>query len=317
MDTLLQHADVALYQAKESIHGYAAYELSRDEFAPGRLALAGELRQALERNELVLHFQPQVDLRTRRVSTVEALVRWHHPERGIVMPDEFIPIVERTGLIMPMTAAVLDAALGATSSWLETEPELTVAVNVSMRNLLDASFPSQVASALATRGVPAGQLELEITERSFVGDTRRIQPVLEQLNTMGVRIAIDDFGTGYFSLALLRRLPVDRLKIDRSFVTGMQTSDDDAAIVRSTIDLGHDLGLRVVAEGVETQAVCDDLMKLGCDTAQGHYFGRPMTADALAGWLEDHGRLHVVRDVGPDARVARRAGSSARPARRA
>jgi EAL domain-containing protein (putative c-di-GMP-specific phosphodiesterase class I) len=213
------------------------------------------------------------------------------------MPEEFIPLVERTGLIMPLTSYVLDAALRDVQQWRGKEPDLRVAVNVSMRNLLDGAFPLHVHALLSKWAIPAALLELEITERSLVADPRRVHPVLEQLSKMGIRIAIDDFRTGYASLALLRRLPVDRIKIDRSFVTGMDASEDDASIVRSTIDLAHNLGLQVVAEGVETEAVYRGVAELGCDAGQGYHLGRPMPVDELVPWLGDRGRLRLVRDV--------------------
>jgi diguanylate cyclase (GGDEF)-like protein len=278
---LLQHADVAMYMAKQAHVGFLAYDPAVDQHSPRRLALLGGLRRALERGELVLHYQPKADLGSGAIRGVEALVRWQHPEYGLLGPGEFIPLAERTGLIHPLTHWVLDAALEQAARWRHAELGLSVAVNISTRCLLDPSFADQVARQLATRLVPADLLVLEITESAVMVDPARALEVLGRLHTLGVGLAVDDFGTGYSSMAYLKDLPVDELKIDRSFVGQMATSRSDAVIVRSAIDLGHNLGLRVVAEGVETQQAWQELAALGCDIAQGYYLGRPMPAAEL------------------------------------
>jgi predicted signal transduction protein with EAL and GGDEF domain len=248
---LLQHADVAIYAAKQTHAGFVIYDASVDQHSPRRLALLGGLRHALERDELVLHYQPKADLRSGRVLGVEALVRWQHPEHGLLAPGELIPLAERTGLIHPMTRWVLDAAApGRRVAARRYEP--SIAVNVSTSSLLDREFPDQVADRLAAWGAPAGCLMLEVTESAVMADPALALEVLGRLHALGVGLALDDFGTGYSSMAYLKALPVDELKVDRSFVGHMASSNSDAVIVRSTIDLGHNLGLHVVAEGVET-----------------------------------------------------------------
>jgi diguanylate cyclase (GGDEF)-like protein/PAS domain S-box-containing protein len=286
VDTLIKHADVAMYHAKEKNSGYGFYDASCVRHDAGRLTLVGELRRALERRELVLHYQPKAFLADGSVRSVEALVRWQHPERGMIMPDDFIPLVQQTGLIKPMTRYVIDAALCQVRDWAALGWDLAVAVNLSTRNLLDVEFPDQVAALLAHRSVAPDRLELEITESTMLEDPARTRAILERLSSMGIRLSIDDFGTGYSSLAYLKRLPVDEIKIDRSFVMNMVEDEDDATIVRSTIDLGRNLGLEVVAEGVETGPIWDRLTDLGCTVAQGYYLSRPLPADELTPWLE-------------------------------
>jgi diguanylate cyclase (GGDEF)-like protein len=283
---LLQHADVAMYAAKQAHAGFMVYDPGVDQHSPRRLALLGGLRRALERDELLLHYQPKADVQTGRVLGAEALVRWQHPDHGLLGPNEFIPLAERTGLIHPLTRWVLDAALRQAATWQRAGHELSVAVNVSTRCLLDPGFPDEVAERLRAWEVPAGSLVLEVTESAVMADPARALDVLGRLHAMGVRLALDDFGTGYSSMAYLKALPVDELKVDRSFVGEMVDSPSDTMIVRSTIDLGHNLGLRVVAEGVESQDAWRKLEALGCDTAQGYYLGRPMPAADLEHWLE-------------------------------
>ena len=282
---LLQHADVAMYAAKRAHAGFMVYDPTVDQHSPRRLALLGGLRQALERDELLLHYQPKAELQTGHVLGVEALVRWRHPEHGLLGPGEFIPLAERTGLIHPLTRWVLDAALRQAAEWHRAGHRLSVAVNVSTRCLLDPDLPDEVAERLDTWQVPAGSLVLEVTESAVMADPARALDVLGRLHAKGVGLALDDFGTGYSSMAYLKALPVDELKVDRSFVGEMVSSPSDTMIVRSTIDLGHNLGLRVVAEGVESQAAWRKLEALGCDTAQGYYLGRPMPATELEHWL--------------------------------
>ncbi len=286
--TLLQRADIAMYKAKETNAAHTFYSEALDHGHPSQLSLLGELRQAIEREELVLHFQPKGALSSGSVNHVEALVRWQRPEHGMVPPNEFIPLAEHTGLIRQLSAYVLDAALRQLRAWLDMGLDLGVAVNLSARNLLEADLPDQIAQLLLARGVPAERLALEITESTIMADPQRAVGVLTQLSEMGIRLSIDDFGVGYSSLSYLKRLPVNEIKIDRSFVAQMDSDEDDAFIVRSTIDLGRNLGLNVVAEGVETETVWDELAELGCDYAQGWFLGRPMPAAELAEWLRAH-----------------------------
>jgi EAL domain-containing protein (putative c-di-GMP-specific phosphodiesterase class I) len=250
------------------------------------VTLMGELRRALDRRELVLYYQPKAVLADAKVHSVEALLRWQHPERGLVPPDEFIPIAQQTGLIKPLTLYVIDEALRQCHAWLEDGLQLAIAVNLSARNLVDADFPVQVEGLLARWQIEPGLLEFEITESAMLSDPGRTKLILEQLSAMGIRLSVDDFGTGYSSLAYLKRLPVSEIKVDRSFVMNMDVDEDDATIVRSTIDLGRNLGLDVVAEGVENEQVWDRLRALGCTAAQGYYLSRPVPASELGAWLQ-------------------------------
>jgi EAL domain-containing protein (putative c-di-GMP-specific phosphodiesterase class I) len=266
-----------MYVAKEQRTSFEMYSAERDRHTTRRLSLLGELHQAMEQGELVFHFQPVADLATGRITSTEALVRWEHPKHGLIPPDEFVPLAEPTGLIAPLTAYALRHALAQCRSWLDEGRRIGVAVNVSVRNLYESGFAASVSRQLALARVPASLLTLEITEGTVMADPIRAATVLDELHAMGVRIAIDDFGTGYSSLVHLKRLPVDAIKIDRSFVMNM-ANDDDAAIVRSTIDLAHNLGLQVVAEGVETESQWHQLARLGCDYGQGYYIARPAPA---------------------------------------
>ncbi len=288
VDSLLRRADTAMYVAKDTNVGYAFYDASVDTHASSRLALIGELRRALEERELVLHYQPKISVRSGRIAGVEALVRWHHPERGLVMPDDFIPIAQETSLIKALTIYVINEAGQQWRSWADEGRRLPIAVNLSMRNLIDPTFPGEVATLLGKWRMPAAMLKLEITESSIVEDPWRTKDVLERLGAMGLRLSVDDFGTGYSSLAYLKRLPIDEIKIDRSFVTAMVAREEDEIIVRSTIDLGRNLGLEVVAEGVETRAIMERLAQFGCDVAQGYYLSRPVPSDELAIWLDEY-----------------------------
>jgi diguanylate cyclase (GGDEF)-like protein len=286
VDTLLQRADVALYLAKETHAGTAAYDVAQDTHDAARLALAGELRRAIEGDELVVYFQPKASLETGRIVGAEAVVRWQHPERGLIPPDEFVPIAERTGLIKPLTRSVLASALAACARWNAAGRSLHVAVNLTIPDLLDLELPDRIATLLDDTGVSPDQLELEITETTILADPFRVRQVLSRLNEMGLRLAIDDFGTGYSSLAYLKRLPVQTIKIDRSFVSGMCDDPSDATIVRSTIDLGRNLGLAIVAEGVESLEIWNALRSLGCSLAQGYLIGRPMPEEELSRLLD-------------------------------
>ncbi len=287
VQSLLQRADVAMYVAKEHPAGCEVYTRERDAYSPDRLTLLTELRRAIDRGQLTLHYQPKADLRTGAIQGVEALVRWEHPERGMIPPDEFIPPAQKTGVIAPLTMFVLDDALRQCRTWALQGMELCVAVNLSTRNLLDVHLPDTVRELLARWEVPARLLELEITESTILADPVRAMQILARLHEMDIRLAIDDFGTGYSSLAYLKRLPVDELKIDKSFILGMEESENDAVIVRSTIDLGRNLGLRVVAEGVESATAWNRLASLGCDVAQGYYLSRPVPAEQLTEWLRE------------------------------
>ena len=282
-ETLLQRADVAMYLAKDQRQGALLYEAGRDRYSPARLALIGQLRRAIEQHELLLHYQPKTDLHTGRVIGVEALVRWQHPERGLIYPDEFIGLAEHTGLIGLLTRYVLHAALRQCRAWHDQGLDLTVAVNLSVRDLLDLEFPERLAALLKETSVESQWLELEITESTMMQDPGRAKEVLTRLHGMGIKLAVDDFGTGYSSLAYLRQLPLGEIKIDKSFVLGM--ADADEAIVRAIVDLGRNLRLQVVAEGVETGDVSRRLTGLGCDLAQGYYISRPVPAEDLTVWL--------------------------------
>jgi diguanylate cyclase (GGDEF)-like protein len=283
--TLLQRADVAMYVAKNAGLSVSAYDSASDGNSPRRAALLGELRRAVDGDELFLAYQPKCSARSGSVEGVEALVRWQHPERGLLLPDEFVPLAERTGLIHPLTRLVLATALADCRRWLDRGIRLPVAVNLSARTLLDRTFADEVAQMLAYWGVPGDLLELEVTETALMADPDRARDLLEQLTGLGVVLAIDDFGTGYSSLASLRSLPVDEVKIDRSFVTSMLISPNDAFIVRSVIALAHDVGLRVVAEGVEDAATAAALAELGCDVVQGYHLGQAVRAEELMALL--------------------------------
>ena len=285
LDVLLQHADVAMYLAKEGGGGVESYDVSRDRNTTGRLVMLGELRRAVAGEELEVHYQPKADLQTGRVDGVEALVRWRHPERGLVPPDDFIPLAESSGLIEAVTAHVLDAALGQVAAWAGQGLELSVAVNVSVRDLAGGKLVSHVTAALARHRVPASALILEVTEGSLFADSHRAAATLRQLDVLGVTLSLDDFGTGYSSLGHLRRLPVREIKVDRSFVRRMATDPRDHAIVRSVVDLARGLGMRVVAEGVEDQCTWDALREMGCACAQGWHLSRALPAHALTPWL--------------------------------
>jgi len=286
-DVLLRHADIAMYAAKGSGSGHAIYSLDQDQSSPGRLARVAELRQAIDAGALVLHYQPIVSLRTGQVSGIEALARWPHPEHGLIPPMEFIPLAERTGLIRPLTEWVLGTAVRQCAASQQAGHTIPVAVNVSMRNLLDPDLPNTIAQILASARLKPSLLRLEITESVMMADPARTMAVVERFRETGVLVDIDDFGTGYSSLAYLQRLPVDVVKIDRSFVGQMTTDEDSAAIVRSMVGLAHSLGLGVVAEGVEDGETWDQLVAVGCDEAQGYYLSVPLAASELERWLTE------------------------------
>ena len=282
--TLLRRADVAMYAAKEFSGRIQMYTPERDLHSPQRLALAGQLRSTIERGELRVVYQPKADLRTGRVVGVEALARWNHEEQGFVPPEEFIAVAERSGVIRELTMHVLRTALQQCRTWRLAGMQLTVSVNLSAISLR-SDFPAQVAQILGETGVASTALTLEITESSIRADPEHTGRVLDELSAMGVNIAIDDFGTGYSSLTYLKKLPVDEIKIDKSFVLGMSRDEDDAAIVRSTVDLGRNLGLRVVAEGIEDADTWTALTTLGCDMAQGYYLSTPVSPAEFDVWM--------------------------------
>jgi diguanylate cyclase (GGDEF)-like protein len=278
---LVRRADMAMYVAKRAHTGCEAFTAEHDGYTPERITLVAELRRAIAGDELVVEFQPKIDLSTGLVSGAEALVRWQHPERGLVMPGDFIPAAEQTALIRPLTMYVLEKALSQVGFWRGRGHDVSVAVNLSVRHLLDDGLPGDIGALLRKWSVPPGALELEITEGTLMADPRHALETLTQLDDMGVRLAIDDFGVGYSSMEYLRKLPVDVLKIDKSFVLGMCNDESDATIVRSVIELGHNLGLRIVAEGVEDLAIVERLCALGCEYAQGYHFGRSMAPEAF------------------------------------
>jgi len=282
---LLQRADVAMYQAKAGHHGWQTYTLVGDYQARDRLQTIEDLRGALARDELVVHYQPKIDPRTRQVVGVEALVRWAHPTHGLLYPDTFLPLAEQTGLMRQLTLIVLQTALRQGQAWRHQGLHLPVAVNLSVANLLDAHLARQVGDLLSGLGLPPRALELELTEDTLMADPVRSKQVLADLRALGLRLAVDDYGTGYSSLAYLQELAVDELKLDKSFVMRMTEDRGAAAIVRTTVDLAHSLGLIMVAEGVENEAALAELARLGCDVAQGYHISKPLPAEQLTAWL--------------------------------
>jgi len=291
---LIQHADIALHEAKSQGKRVEVYREAIDAYDPRRLALLGELRDGLTRDELVVHYQPKVSFHTGEVVGVEALVRWEHPRYGLLFPDQFIAVAEATRLIDPLTDIVLTRALAQCAYWRGAgNSSLSVAVNVSARSLYDNSLVDRLAVRLHELGLSPDALQIEVTESAAMQDPEVARAILGRIRDLGVRVSLDDFGTGHASLAHLQRLPVDEIKIDKSFVIGMPTSADDTAIVASTISLAHALRLNVVAEGVENDRVWQQLTELGCDVAQGYLLSRPIPAEQFAVWLQEH-RSHFV-----------------------
>ena len=282
---LLRRAAIAMQAAKADPGSVQVWQPALDTASPRRLALVGQLRRALEHDELRVFYQPKVVLGDGAVVGVEALVRWQHPELGMLSPDDFVPLAEQTGLVRPLTAVVLRVALRQCREWLDAGRHMSVAVNLSARGLDDAMLPVLVDELLAAAGVPPSALTLEITETSVMSDVARTLPLLQRLADLGVALSVDDFGTGYSSLAYLRRLPVTEVKIDKSFVQDMGTDAGDAAIVETIVGLARHLGLRVVAEGVEDELSRERLVNMGCDLAQGYLISRPLPADRLDAWL--------------------------------
>jgi diguanylate cyclase (GGDEF)-like protein len=282
--TLMQHADIAMYVAKTQHLGVFAYDPSVDGHSVSKLAMVGDLRRALERDELVLYYQPKVGVITGDLVGVEALVRWKHPRDGLVLPEEFIPVAERTGLINPLTRHVLATALAQARTWIDSGRPLSISVNLSVRNLHDEHFAELVGDLLGEHDVPAELLELEVTESAIMIDPERAREMLGRLSALGVRISLDDFGVGYTSLSQLKALPISEIKIDRSFVMTMTRDRNDSLIVQSVISLGHNLGLTLVAEGVETESTLTTLARFGCDVAQGKHISEPLSAADLDAW---------------------------------
>jgi EAL domain-containing protein (putative c-di-GMP-specific phosphodiesterase class I) len=278
-----------MYQAKGSDSGVALYDNEQNQHSQRRLTLAAELRTAIDDGTLEVHYQPMADLASGRLLGVEALVRWQHPAYGPIPPEEFVPVAERTGLIRPMTLLVLNRALSQLREWHELGLEdLHVAVNLSARSLLSGELAGDVEAVLRATGVPAHSLTLEVTETQMMADTTHTIAVLDRIAGVGIGISVDDFGTGYSSLSYLQRLPVTELKIDRSFVLDLTTSDASLKIVQSIIDLGRNLNLRIVAEGIEDAITWDRLAALGCDVGQGFFLSRAIAGERLTPWLLSH-----------------------------
>ena len=284
-DTLLQHADIAMRVAKNEGTGFNMYRPEDDPFSLRRLKLHSELRQAISDKTLTLYYQPKINIKSNRIASVEALARWIHPEEGMISPADFIPMIEQSGLIRPFTLWVIEQAIDQCKRWNNAGIDISIAVNLSTRNLLDPNLPASIAELLESYEVNSEGLTLEITESAVMSRPEDALKILMQLHEMGLKLSIDDFGTGYSSLSYLKKLPVQELKIDQSFVFGLTTNDDDAVIVRSTIDLAHNLGLHSVAEGVESQDILDRLAILNCDIAQGFHMARPMPVEELDIWL--------------------------------
>jgi diguanylate cyclase (GGDEF)-like protein len=287
--TLMRRADVAMYATKQANSGFMFHERDEQEARrPDQLSLVVEMRGGIERNEFELYYQPKRHLRSGLMTRAEVLMRWNHPTRGLLIPVSFIPIAERTGLIKMMTDWILDRALQQCREWQDAGAPVHIAVNVSAKSLLEETLPSKVLSLLEKWNVDPRFLKIEITESSIMADPAHALAIMSMLQSMGVRLSVDDFGTGYSSLTHLRQLPIDEIKIDKSFVMGMLTSDADAAIVRTVIDLAHNLGKQVCAEGVENPETLQRLEEMGCDLAQGYYISRPVPAAALMTWLTDN-----------------------------
>ena len=287
LTALLRKADMAMYKAKTGRSGHHVYDSVDDSHGEIRLRTLAELRLALTDEQLVVHYQPKVDLATGAVQDVEALVRWNHPERGLLLPDQFVPIIEEAGLMHALTQVVLRQALDQAVLWHAQGRPLTIAVNLSASSLVDTELPDRIGAMISARGLPASLLALEITEEFLLNDRDRARGILTRLREQGIRISVDDFGTGYSSLSYLRDLPIDELKLDQSFVFPMAGDERAATLVSSAIALAHSLGLRMVAEGVDSGAAYDQLLGYGCDFAQGFHLSRPVPAAELDAWLAD------------------------------
>jgi diguanylate cyclase len=285
-EKLLGNAEMAMHVAKAKQSGAVLFDPAFDISSQGNLSLASELRQAIATNELALYVQPKIDLQNGKISAVEALIRWRHPQKGLMFPDQFIPFAEQSGLISLISLWMLAEAARVEMTWRKLGINAPMAVNLSTRDLIDQDLPHKILTLHQDAGLVLGGITLEITESSMMDDPQRAQQTLERLSDMGLQLSIDDFGTGYSSLAYLKRLPVSELKIDKSFVMKMEEDESDRKIVRSTIDLGHNLNLKVVAEGIESQAVWDLLASMGCDFGQGYHISKPMPAAEFPAWLQ-------------------------------
>jgi EAL domain-containing protein (putative c-di-GMP-specific phosphodiesterase class I) len=286
-EDLLRRADMAMRAAKRSVAGFATYTAAIDQYEPHRLTLMGELSHAIDHDELSLFYQPKVSFKTNRIVGVEALLRWDHPQRGMIAPDQFIPLAEKTGAIQRLTQWVITSAIRQAVAWRRAGYDFKVSLNLSVRNLLEPAFPARVLAVVNGDGAGAAGITMEITESALMADPVKARNVLILLSQHGIHFAIDDFGTGYSSLAYLKHLPVSEIKIDKLFVSKMMSDVDSITIVRSTIDLGHNLGLSVTAEGVEDQETWSMLGALGCDEAQGYLMSKPLSADHLDHWLKE------------------------------
>lgn len=283
--TLITHSDAAMYEAKRQKLGVALYLVEMGEGKSEAVALKGELRRAINDGEMVLHFQPKIDINSSLINGVEALVRWQHPRLGLLYPDMFIALAELSGLIKPLTQEVLRLSMKQIREWDSQGYNFPIAVNISAINLQDKDFPESVAAMIAEYAVPSHRLELEVTETAIMTEPIVAIENIRKLSHLGIQMSIDDFGTGYSSMAYLQKLHVAKIKIDKSFVMDMGAHENDEVIVRSTIDLAHNLGLKAVAEGVETQAAWDKLRDLGCDSAQGYFMSKPLTAEHFLEWV--------------------------------
>ncbi len=281
---ILRRADIAMYHAKQHGGGHCFYSDDIDTHSREKLAIMSQLREAISENQFVFHYQPKIDLAEHKVVGVEALIRWQHPQRGLLFPDAFIELVEMTDMIHAVTRLALKKAIEQLQIWAEKKCDLTIAVNVSTRNLLDAEFPTMLEGILRDSGVDPTRLEIEITENTLITDPERVRAILTSIAHLGVHISVDDFGTGYSSLAYLKRLPIHALKIDRTFIMDMENDQQDEMIVTSTVTLAHSLGLKVIAEGVETALAAKKLIAMGCDSAQGYFFSRPLPLDDFSKW---------------------------------
>jgi diguanylate cyclase (GGDEF)-like protein len=288
VETLMQHADAAMYRAKSIRNAYAMYHPSQDGVEPERLALVSSLRAALDHNEVVLHYQPKIDVDTGRIVGVEALARWEHPERGCLAPSEFMEAVDAAGLMPIFTEYVLDRALGQCRSWLDAGVSVPVAVNMSSRSLDDAFLHDKVVASLAKWQLSASYLELEFAELTVMNDVEQVSEALSRLAGLGVRLAVDEFGTSYSSLTRLQQLPLSTIKIDRSFVSGIEHDDRQQTIVRTVINVAHDMGYAAIAVGVESGPAWHLLQSMDCDAAQGFFFARPQPAPLLEALLRQH-----------------------------
>jgi diguanylate cyclase (GGDEF)-like protein len=293
-DELMRCADLALDCARREKRAVAIYQEKLQPAARDQLSLLGELRRAVEHDELRLYFQPKIELHTGRVAGAEVLIRWQHPTRGLLTPVDFIPFAEQTGFIRWLTRWTLDHSMAQAAQWQRSGMALNLAVNISSEDIGDARFDSRVASLLSRHQLPPSLLTLELTETGFIEDPTRALKMLEAVAALGVGLSIDDFGTGYSSLSHLARMPVDEMKIDRSFIQSFETDPEFATVVRSAIEMGHGLGLKVVAEGIESAAAADRLREFGCDVAQGYFYAKPLPLEAFVAWMRDKTRVPIV-----------------------